>query len=411
MLKINQVTSNGVRLLITGLIALAVLGVFLFFRGGGDKKPSDKTILNNDSSGVMVINSQGGNMEGHTPRGFQGMGTGLFAGDNLNSGFPNNDGVQFFLTFDLGSIPSGASVTNKTGFKIASATLRSKSLHTQGTPFKDLGELKAEVVRYDAFSSALWNLKPDGPACSFVVSSDGSVVCTLTDAIQKALQSGLRQAQFRVRFEKAGDGDGKPDLALFYNTDSNKNEPGIFQLEVTVANASADTVSVIDEIHIPAVLHIVKNSGRVNTARSKDNVLELFQKSQEIWNQARIIFDVKIEETSLDGDLQKAVDQQDFKNLYAIIPADDNALHIVFVQTLNGPNGIAIAPSLALVADITTVNDFRATAHEIGHLLGLAHTDGNQERLLFRGVNGTQLIPEEIKLARQGAKIFAPSGT
>lgn len=35
------------------------------------------------------------------------MGTGLFAGDNLNPGFPNGDGVQIFLTFDLRGLPEG----------------------------------------------------------------------------------------------------------------------------------------------------------------------------------------------------------------------------------------------------------------------------------------------------------------
>lgn len=30
-----------------------------------------------------------------------GMGTGLFAGDDLNPGFPPGDGVQIFLTFEL----------------------------------------------------------------------------------------------------------------------------------------------------------------------------------------------------------------------------------------------------------------------------------------------------------------------
>lgn len=386
------------------LIGIGALGVFLFFRGGGNKKPFSETqIPINSTSGVIVINNQGGTMEGHTPRGFQGMGTGLFAGDNLNPGFPNNDGVQFFLTFDLGSIPSGASVTTRTGFKIVSATLRSKNLHLQGSPFKDLGELKAEMVRYDTFSSALWNRPSDGPGCTFTVSPDGSVACTVTDTVRRALDNKLRLAQFRVRFEKAGDGDENPDLALFYNNDSNKNEPGIFQLEVALVNMPADVNS---DIHIPVVLHIIKNSGKVSTARNKNDILALFQKSQTIWNQAHIILDAAFEENILNDDVQKSVNQQDFRKLYAAIPINDRALHIVFVQTLGGANGIAVAPSLALVADNTTVNDFRATAHEIGHLLGLSHTDESRGRLLFRGVNGTELTPEEINLARAKASIL-----
>lgn len=403
------------------IIGVVGLGAFLFFRGGENKKsPSETQTPTNNSSSVIIINNQGDNMEGHTPRGFQGTGTGLFAGDNLNPRFPNNDGVQIFLTFDLGSIPSGASVTTRAGFEIASATLRSKKMHVQGSPFEDLGALQAEVVRYDVFSSALWNLQSDGPACAFSVSSDGSLACTVTDVIRQALDNKLRLAQFRIRFEKAGDGDGNPDLALFYNTDSNKNEPGIFQLEVVIVNVLtnedgreqniSENRSVYDDIHIPIVLHIVKNSGQISTARNKDNILTLFQKSQAIWNQARIIFDVTLQETILDGNTQKAVLRQDFKKLYATIPMNDPALHVVFVQTLGGSNGIAIAPSLALVADSTSVNDFRATAHEIGHLLGLSHTSDSQERLLFRGANGTKLTPEEINFSRREAKFFASLG-
>ena len=69
-------------------------------------------------------------------------------------------------------------------------------------------------------------------------------------------------------------------------------------------------------------------------------------------------------------------------------------------------NGLAIAPSLALVADITTVNDFRATAHEIGHLLGLNHTAPDRGRLLYRGANGTKLNEQEVLISRQRALLL-----
>lgn len=148
-------------------------------------------------------------------------------------------------------------------------------------------------MSYDVFSSALWNREADGPACALALLSDGSVSCEITDAIRQALNNKSRLAQFRVRFEKAGDGDGSPDLALFYTADSNKNEPGIFQLEVVIADESAQEenkrqtviksrdVSFYDDIHIPVAFHIVKNSGLASTIRSKDNVLALFQKSQD----------------------------------------------------------------------------------------------------------------------------------
>jgi hypothetical protein len=103
-------------------------------------------------------------MEGHTPRGFQGSGAGLFAGDNLNRNFPNGDGVQIFLTFDLSGIPAG---------KVESAVLRAANATVIRTPFEDLGVLRAEEIRFDDFSSALWDAVPvaEGAVCTLAVSA------------------------------------------------------------------------------------------------------------------------------------------------------------------------------------------------------------------------------------------------
>ena len=48
-----------------------------------------------------------------------------------------------------------------------------------------------------------------------------------------AIGGGAERAQFRLRFDRVADDDGEPDLALFFLTDSNTNEPGIFQLELS----------------------------------------------------------------------------------------------------------------------------------------------------------------------------------
>ena len=77
----------------------------------------------------IVIPNLGTNaLEGHTPRGFEGMGTGLFTGDNININFPEGDGVQIFITFDLSELTGG----------VQSAVLRSEDIHITGTPFEDL---------------------------------------------------------------------------------------------------------------------------------------------------------------------------------------------------------------------------------------------------------------------------------
>lgn len=180
-------------------------------------------------SELVTLSNQGGNMEGHTPIGFRGMGTGLFAGDNLNPSFPNGDGVQTFLTFDLSTLGQTEVVT---------ATLRSRHARVVGTPFEDLGNLVAEEIRYDRFSPDLWQLKspPITTSCVLASRAQGPYECDVTDAVKRSLGDGYGFAQFRVRFEMPGDSDGAQDMVMFFITGSNTNEAGIFELVVTVKN-------------------------------------------------------------------------------------------------------------------------------------------------------------------------------
>jgi len=181
--------------------------------------------LDNDETVSLTLLNQGGRMEGHTPRGFQGSGTGLFAGDNLNPNFPNGDGVQIFLSFHLGGLPEGT---------ITSATLRSGNSHIQGTPFTDLGALNVEEIRYQTFYAAVWSLKARGDVCVFATSPDGPFACDVTQVLQNSQADSYPFAQFRILFDKAGDNDGSPDMVEFYKTNSNVNTPGIFELELTI---------------------------------------------------------------------------------------------------------------------------------------------------------------------------------
>ncbi len=179
---------------------------------------------------TVVIQNQGGDMEGHTPRGFQGMGTGLFLGDNLNPRFPDGDGVQIFLTFDLSNVPAG---------ELLSAVLRSDHAQLRGPPFLDLGSIHVEEIRYSRFSPALWNSAPlsNGASCVFATRAGWPFECDLTEAVRRSLADAYRFAQFRLRLDKAGDGDGSPDMVMFFIADSNTNQPSIFELEVTITQS------------------------------------------------------------------------------------------------------------------------------------------------------------------------------
>ena len=209
----------------TGLILLAACG------GSPTAPPARPTgipTFSNDGQPVSLrLNNHGGVMEGHTPRGFQGSGAGLFAGDNLNRNFPGGDGVQIFLTFDLSGVPSG---------NVQSAVLRAANATIIRTPFEDLGPLRAEEFRFDQFSSQLWNAAPvsGGAVCTLAESAGEPVTCDISGAVQSSLDDSYRYAQFRVRLDQAGDRDGEQDLVAFFMTDPNTYKPGIFLLDVTV---------------------------------------------------------------------------------------------------------------------------------------------------------------------------------
>ncbi|MDX2379537.1 MAG: hypothetical protein QNM02_07245 [Acidimicrobiia bacterium] len=175
------------------------------------------------STSVVSLSNDGGSMEGHTPRGFAGSGTGMFAGDNLNPGFPVDDGVQLWLSFEL---PAGGATPSR-------ALLSSDVMTIAGTPFEDLGTLLAEPVTYESFGPQLFDLAADGPAVDCRRVGAERIECDVTDAVTSALESGSQNAQFRLRFERVADGDGSQDRALFFLSDSNLNEPGIFHLDLS----------------------------------------------------------------------------------------------------------------------------------------------------------------------------------
>ena len=55
----------------------------------------------------------------------------------------------------------------------------------------------------------------------------------MTNSVQSALDAGETRFQFRLKFDQAGDGNGRADLAMFFVTESNTNQPGIFTLALT----------------------------------------------------------------------------------------------------------------------------------------------------------------------------------
>ena len=191
-------------------------------------------------------------------------------------------------------------------------------------------------------------------------------------------------------------------IALVCNLLSNTDEKEKIQNNIVVNEESS---SVLDDLVISIVLHPIKNSGDISTSRSDANILSVLDKAQGIWDRAGITFDISIEQAELDLATQRELALGNNRVLYTVLSLDNNAIHIFFRKGLTA-NGIAMGPSIVLINDFTTVNDFRATAHEIGHLLGLKHDVFNATQLMYQGVNGTNISEEEIITARESTIFF-----
>ena len=140
--------------------------------------------------------------------------------------------------------------------------------------------------------------------------------------------------------------------------------------------------------------------------RDEKSVLSLVENADEIWRQGKIeliVTNISFEEvgSTIVGDLYhdpRAVinNVQNF---------DEESINVFLVGSLGGINGVSFGGLKAVaVADYTTVYDFRALAHEIGHQLGLAHIMESNGQLMYQGANGFNLSIEEIEVARSRAE-------
>lgn len=169
-----------------------------------------------------------------------------------------------------------------------------------------------------------------------------------------------------------------------------------------------DLQSKVLSITVPLKIVIVRGGEITGSGRDVDNVTQLTKNAEAVWNQAGVVFNVRTIE-------ERIMTDQEIDRMFdtpvvfwdALRVPEERAVTVVLVRTLRGSNGIAWPGHGGFaVADVTTVPDYRAYAHELGHILGLEHTEDSKNRLLYRGANGTVLTTQEIETARAAVVLF-----
>jgi len=182
-------------------------------------------------------------------------------------------------------------------------------------------------------------------------------------------------------------------------------------LIVVYPKVHSEDIDQLSKLTVPISVYILADQdGIYSSERSKDEIISIFEKVNEIWSQAAIKINVRyIHRTELSHEIIKAFIEGNYKPFLNGINRkfylkNHSIINAFYSKRIGGPNGRALTRyGFFLVTDTPSVHDQRVTSHEIGHLLGLGHEPYNRKRLMYSGTNGIQLTTKDINTARKNA--------
>ena len=168
-----------------------------------------------------------------------------------------------------------------------------------------------------------------------------------------------------------------------------------------------------DLVIIPVDVFILdEQTGTFSSERTADEVQTILAEANQIWSEAGIWFKTTtIKRGNIPFETVAHQIRHEFDPFFSKLHKTDrrfqsaDPVQIFFVQTVRGPNGVAVHSHAAVfIADETQNAPGRTLAHELGHLLSLGDIANSPRKLMHSGGNGTELTSVEIDLARKSGE-------